>query len=97
MWGGGHGSFNDNGYDCSGAVSYYAARRPDAEDADDLRIARRWGKKKKGKWITVYANSATPTRWSPVSAGTPPAAPVRAGTRASASRAGYKVRHYKGY
>mgnify|MGYP003693906355 CR=1 FL=1 len=22
LWGGGHGSFNDSGYDCSGAVSF---------------------------------------------------------------------------
>jgi len=27
VWGGGHGSFNDYGYDCSGAVSYRLALR----------------------------------------------------------------------
>ena len=75
----------------------HAARRPDAEDADDLRIARRWGKKKKGKWITVYANSGhtyamvAGLRWD-TSGG-----PGPRWHKSKRSRAGYKVRHYKGY
>ena len=74
----------------------HAARRPDAEDADDLRIARRLGQEKKGKWITVYANSGhtyamvAGLRWD-TSGGGP------RWHKSKRSRAGYKVRHYKGY
>lgn len=55
-WGGGHGSFKDRGYDCSGAVSYvlHGARmlkRPRASGG-----FMRWRKRGKGKWITVYAH-----------------------------------------
>jgi hypothetical protein len=54
-WGGGHRSFYDAGYDCSGAVSYalYHAgllRRP-----LDSRGLTRWGDRGKGRWITVYS------------------------------------------
>lgn len=56
-WGGGHGSFKDSGYDCSGAVSYvlHGAKLLNSPLASgDLAS---WGRKKKGRWITVYANS----------------------------------------
>jgi hypothetical protein len=56
-WGGGHRTFFDTGYDCSGAVSYvlHAAgllKTPMA--SGDL--ARSWGSLGLGQWITVYAN-----------------------------------------
>ena len=56
-----------------------------------------WGKKKKGKWITVYANSGhtyamvAGLRWD-TSGG-----PGPRWHKSKRSRAGYKVRHYKGY
>jgi cell wall-associated NlpC family hydrolase len=55
-WGGGHGSFIDDAYDCSGSVSYAlaAAGLLDAPLASgDLM---RWGEPGPGRWITVYAN-----------------------------------------
>lgn len=57
LWGGGHGSFNAKGYDCSGAASYllHAAgllKRPLVSGA----LGSRWGKKGVGKWITAYGN-----------------------------------------
>lgn len=55
-YGGGHGSFKDRGYDCSGAVSYvlHGARMLSSPlDSGDLM---RWGRKGKGQWITVYAH-----------------------------------------
>ena len=56
-YGGGHGSFNDNCYDCSGAVSY-ALHGGDFLDAPmPSGSFRSWGKSGKGKWITVYAHS----------------------------------------
>lgn len=56
-WGGGHGSFNDTAYDCSGAVSHALhgaslLRRP--LDSTDFES---WGSRGRGKWVTVYANS----------------------------------------
>lgn len=55
-WGGGHGSFYDRGYDCSGAVSFALRggrflRSPLASTG-----FMGWGKRGKGRWITVYTN-----------------------------------------
>jgi cell wall-associated NlpC family hydrolase len=55
-WGGGHGRWNDKGYDCSGAVSYVLKganmlNRPRASGG-----LMKWRKRGKGKWITVYAH-----------------------------------------
>jgi cell wall-associated NlpC family hydrolase len=55
IWGGGHGSFYDNGYDCSGSVSFalhgaglLAAPLP----SSDLM---RYGERGRGRWITIYS------------------------------------------
>jgi hypothetical protein len=55
VWGGGHGSFNDSGYDCSGTVSYALHQggllgAPIAS-SDFLR----YGDRGRGRWITIYA------------------------------------------
>lgn len=57
-WGGGHGKWNDRGYDCSGAVSYalHGAKLLSAP-LDSSGLAR-YGKKRKGQWITVYGASS---------------------------------------
>ncbi len=56
-YGGGHGSFDDTAYDCSGSVSY-ALHGGDLLDrtlvSGDLA---RWGRSGAGRWITVYANA----------------------------------------
>jgi cell wall-associated NlpC family hydrolase len=54
-FGGGHGSFVDNAYDCSGSVSYAlaAAGLLDAPLASGELM--RWGQPGPGEWITVYA------------------------------------------
>lgn len=57
-YGGGHASFpKDDGYDCSGAISY-ALEGGDLLGGGPLNSSgfMGWGKKGKGKWITVYAN-----------------------------------------
>jgi hypothetical protein len=57
-YGGGHGSFpEDNGYDCSGTVSYvlHGADLLGGGPLDSSSFMR-WGKRGKGKWITVYTN-----------------------------------------
>jgi peptidoglycan hydrolase-like protein with peptidoglycan-binding domain len=56
-WGGGHGRWEDSGYDCSGSVSYALRgagllKRPLASyDYFD------WGSGGKGRWVTIYTNS----------------------------------------
>ncbi len=57
VWGGGHGSFEASGYDCSGAVSYalHAGGMLDSPlDSSGFQV---WGAPGGGSWITVYANS----------------------------------------
>ena len=56
-YGGGHGKWEDSGYDCSGAVSY-ALHGGDLLDSplDSSGLAR-WGAAGRGEWITVYAHS----------------------------------------
>lgn len=55
-YGGGHGSFDDTAYDCSGSVSYalHGAGLLDAT-LDSTGLAA-WGTSGTGTWITVYAN-----------------------------------------
>jgi peptidoglycan hydrolase-like protein with peptidoglycan-binding domain len=55
-WGGGHGQWRDDGYDCSGSVSYAlhgAALLDGALVSGDFT---RWGEKGSGRWITIYGN-----------------------------------------
>jgi len=56
VWGGGHASWNDRGYDCSGAVSYAlgGAGLLGAPVASSALMD--WGEPGRGKWITVYSN-----------------------------------------
>ncbi len=57
IYGGGHGSWNDSGYDCSGSVSYAlhgAGLISSPEDSTDLES---YGSSGPGRWITIWANS----------------------------------------
>ena len=58
-WGGGHRSFYDSGYDCSGAVSYVLhAAGLISSPLPSGPLASSWGVPGKGRWITVYANAS---------------------------------------
>jgi peptidoglycan hydrolase CwlO-like protein len=57
IWGGGHGSFESSGYDCSGAVSYALHGGGFLESPLDSTGLETWGEPGPGQWITVYANS----------------------------------------
>jgi peptidoglycan hydrolase-like protein with peptidoglycan-binding domain len=57
IYGGGHGSWNDSGYDCSGSVSYalHGARLLSSpEDSTELES---YGSAGGGRWISIWANS----------------------------------------
>jgi len=56
IWGGGHGSFEDSGYDCSGAVSYALHGGGLLSSPLDSGGLTSWGEPGAGSWITVYAN-----------------------------------------
>jgi peptidoglycan hydrolase CwlO-like protein len=57
VWGGGHGSFESSGYDCSGAVSYALHGGGFLSSPLDSTGLGYWGESGEGNWITVYANS----------------------------------------
>jgi len=57
IWGGGHGSFESEGYDCSGAVSYALNGGGFLESPLDSTGLETWGEAGPGTWITVYANA----------------------------------------
>jgi cell wall-associated NlpC family hydrolase len=57
IWGGGHGSFESSGYDCSGAVSFALNGGGFLSSPLDSTGLSTWGEPGPGQWITVYANS----------------------------------------
>jgi len=54
-YGGGHGSWDDSGYDCSGSVSYALHGGGFLGRALDSSGFMSWGEAGRGDWITVYA------------------------------------------
>jgi peptidoglycan hydrolase-like protein with peptidoglycan-binding domain len=57
-YGGGHGDFEDSGYDCSGAVSYALHGAGLLDEPLDSSGLARWGESGEGQWITVYGKSS---------------------------------------
>ena len=55
-YGGGHGSFHDSGYDCSGSVSYVLHGAGLLHVALDSSQFMGWGAPGPGRYITIYAN-----------------------------------------
>jgi peptidoglycan hydrolase-like protein with peptidoglycan-binding domain len=97
-YGGGHRSFADSGYDCSGSVSYVlhgAGRLSSPLDSSQLMS---YGSPGRGRWITIYAN---PGHTYMVIRGRRYDTTGRADTgsrwqRVDRSSAGYVVRHPPG-
>ena len=57
-YGGGHGNWNDSGYDCSGSVSYAlhgAGLLDQALASGDMET---WGDAGPGQWVTIYAKAS---------------------------------------
>jgi lysozyme family protein len=95
-WGGGHGTWNDSGYDCSGSVSYVLHGAGVLDAPEDSSQLMHYGAPGPGRWITIYSNpghaymtirgrrydtsGGDGTRWVPY----------------SRSSAGYTVRHPPG-
>jgi hypothetical protein len=56
VYGGGHGQWNDSGYDCSGSVSYVLHAAGLLKTSEDSGEMESWGQSGTGQWITVYTN-----------------------------------------
>ena len=54
-FGGGHGTFEDNAYDCSGSLSFVFAAAGLLNTTVTSGQLMTWGKPGPGKWITVFA------------------------------------------
>jgi peptidoglycan hydrolase-like protein with peptidoglycan-binding domain len=97
IYGGGHGTWNDSGYDCSGSVSYALHGGGLLDTQLDSTSFESWGSRGNGRWITIFANGghaymtvaglrfdtsgASPSRWQ---------SDMR-------SSSGYVVRHPTGF
>jgi cell wall-associated NlpC family hydrolase len=57
VFGGGHASFVDNAYDCSGSVSYALAAGGLLGAPETSGELESWGAAGPGRYITVYANA----------------------------------------
>ena len=55
-WGGGHGKWQDTGYDCSGSVSFALAAAGLLEGPLASGPLMSWGEPGPGKWVTIYSN-----------------------------------------
>jgi hypothetical protein len=97
-YGGGHKSFEDSGYDCSGSVSFALHGAGLLASTLDSTGLAHWGTSGPGAWITIYANK---THTYLVVAGLrfDTSGQKRADTRwqaATRSARGFKVRHPAG-
>jgi hypothetical protein len=57
VYGGGHRSFVDTAYDCSGSVSYALAAAGLLDAPLTSGQLARWGEPGEGRWVTIYANA----------------------------------------
>jgi cell wall-associated NlpC family hydrolase len=55
-WGGGHGKWQDDGYDCSGSVSFVLASAGYLESPLASGPLMAWGEPGLGTWVTIYTN-----------------------------------------
>jgi peptidoglycan hydrolase-like protein with peptidoglycan-binding domain len=57
VYGGGHGSWIDSGYDCSGSVSYALHGAGFISSPEDSSELESYGASGAGQWITIWANA----------------------------------------
>lgn len=55
-YGGGHGRWNDTGYDCSGSISYVLHAAGLLDRALDSTDFMSWGESGRGTWVTIRTN-----------------------------------------
>ena len=57
VWGGGHGTFYDRGYDCSGTVSFALHNAGVLNSPLPSSDLMRFGERGRGRWMTIYSRS----------------------------------------
>jgi cell wall-associated NlpC family hydrolase len=57
VWGGGHMTYEDNGYDCSGSISFVLAAAGLLKGTETAGQLMSYGDAGPGKWITIYASA----------------------------------------
>jgi peptidoglycan hydrolase-like protein with peptidoglycan-binding domain len=57
-YGGGHGRWEDTGYDCSGSMSYAFHGAGMLDEALDSTGFESWGQAGNGTWVTIYAKGS---------------------------------------
>jgi hypothetical protein len=98
-YGGGHGRWEDSGYDCSGAISYALHGGRFLDSALSSSGFYNWEKPGLGKWITVFTHSGhayaviAGLRWD--TSMTPGDGP--GWSKVMRSRAGFRARHPRGF
>jgi hypothetical protein len=55
IWGGGHGTYEDTGYDCSGSLSFILASAGLLTGTETSGEFMSYGEPGLGKWITIFA------------------------------------------
>jgi hypothetical protein len=56
IWGGGHETYEDSGYDCSGSISFVLAAAGLLNGTETAGQLMSYGDSGPGKWITIYAS-----------------------------------------
>lgn len=98
-YGGGHRSWKDSGYDCSGAVSYALHGGGLLDSPMPSGSFMNWEKRGYGKWITVFANGGhayaviAGLRWD--TSMTPGDGP--GWSKQMRSPSGFSIRHPRGF
>jgi len=57
IWGGGHQTYEDTGYDCSGSLSFILAAAGLLNGTETSGQLMSYGKPGPGRWITIFANA----------------------------------------
>ena len=57
VWGGGHGTFYDRGYDCSGTISFFLHHGGMLDQPTPSKALQTYGECGPGKWVTIYARA----------------------------------------
>ena len=100
IYGGGHGSWSDSGYDCSGSVSYALHGGRLISSPEDSGELESYGSAGRGRWITIWANSGHTYMYVGGLRYDTSAQSGNGGdrwTRASRSNSGFVERHPTGY
>lgn len=57
IWGGGHGTFYDRGYDCSGTISFFLHHGGLLDQPVPSKDFLGYGECGRGRWVTIYARN----------------------------------------